>query len=151
VAAINVGGDASLIRRNMVRDTGGSTAFPFVWRHGIHAAGDVMDNQIEGVYASAGDTIVSGIYLDGAAATARNNIIRELSPSGSAPAYGIKAFSNASSAIGTHVVADRYAVVNNRTVHGFGLQNVWSCRDNEVNAFSEPLICEESIGNVVKN
>lgn len=57
---IGVEGDGSMIRRNAVLDTGGSTvstrAFAIYARYSV----DVLDNTVSGVFANSGDT--AGIY-----------------------------------------------------------------------------------------
>lgn len=82
LVGIHVLGPRSLVRRNIVVDTGGSTSQPTSIRFGIHVNADVIDNQVDTVYASAGDTSVHGIYLSDPAATARNNRVRDLVSSG---------------------------------------------------------------------
>ena len=60
---IYVGGDASVVRRNLVRDTGGSPNNPF-YVAGIYLAGDIdaIDNAVDGVFRATGDDgVVDGI------------------------------------------------------------------------------------------
>ena len=88
---LNVEGDGSLVRRNVVRDTGGTMGDAV----GLRVAGDVdvRDNTIAGVAplaAEDGSAMAAGIltYLN-SSGTIRGNRVRGLVPLGPGLSYGI--------------------------------------------------------------
>lgn len=91
---IAVLGDASVIQRNLVRNTGGSTTEPgFARGISIQGSIDVLDNTISGVVPSvdsAGDALAIGIYsVSNLSGSIRGNRIRGLTPAGAGAAYGV--------------------------------------------------------------
>jgi len=81
-------GDGSIIRRNVVLDTGGSSAVPRAY--GIYASQsvDVIDNTVSGVFANSGDTF--GIRTDSnLSSSIANNRVRGVLKSATGIARGI--------------------------------------------------------------
>lgn len=91
---LNVTGENALVRRNRVYDTGGATAAPPSETYGIYAAGDVIDNIVDGVRAVNGDNAI-GIRVNRPGDTARGNIVRNLVPNASGAATGVAGVANA--------------------------------------------------------
>src|SRR5688572_26388864 len=92
---MRVYGDGSIVRRNQVNDTGGSTLTVGVRIAGIHAEGtvDVIDNAVRFVDGtSQAGSIVYGIFsLNGDTGTIRANRVSNLTHSGTFTA-GIRSF-----------------------------------------------------------
>jgi hypothetical protein len=92
-----VQGDGSVIRRNLVYNTGGSTAGVYD-ATGIFAqtAVDVIDNTVVGVTGSSGGNgNANGIYTSGLSdSTIQGNSVRTLAPSGTGHAYGIRNYTS---------------------------------------------------------
>jgi len=88
---ISVFGDGSIVRRNLVINTGGSTLH--YYPNGIVAAGsvDILDNTISGVKAATGTNGgATGLgILNSPGSSIVGNRVRGLSPDGTGPAYGI--------------------------------------------------------------
>jgi len=105
---INIGGDGTVVRRNLVLDTGGGSGGGSP--SGINANGniDIVDNIISGAMAGNGSTGAPfGIKAVGnASGTISGNRIRRLVPLG-AYSYGI-----ALNGAGTPVVSDNHIVLH---------------------------------------
>jgi hypothetical protein len=88
---IIMNGDNSVVRRNMVTNTGGSTLY--ATPYGIYAYNsvDVIDNTVAGVYARAGGGgSAYGIYTNtNLPATVSGNHVRNLTKDGAGTTYGI--------------------------------------------------------------
>jgi len=137
---IDVRGSRNLIQHNSVFDTGGAPdSFSSI---AISAGGDVVDNQVEGVFAVWADAYVFGIDLTDATGTARDNRIRNLTPNGSGRAIGISGLANASSAVGNHVAAAYFVV------QGVGISSIRACANNTVASFTTSYSCSASVGNL---
>jgi len=97
--AINVTGDGSTIRRNQVRDTGGSTVS--TQAHGISVSGsavEVLDNMVDGVVATDNNAVgVLAIVTDGL--VVRGNRIRNLSSGSAEPTFAINLSLSASAVV----------------------------------------------------
>lgn len=87
-------GDASIVRRNEVRNTGKSTNEGLVF--GIQAVGavDVLDNTVSGLRSRTGTNgNVFGIYtLQNDGSTVAGNRVRNLFPDGSGSSWGIRSY-----------------------------------------------------------
>lgn len=87
-AGIWVTGDGSILRRNVVLDTGGSTATTRAFGIYSSQSADLIDNTVAGVFAGSGDTF--GIRTDGnAAGSIAHNRIRGVARSSAGVARGI--------------------------------------------------------------
>ena len=97
--AVHVVGDGSSIRRNQVRDTGGSTRF--FQAYGIEVSGsgvEVVDNLVDGVLGN--DANAAGIKgLSTSGLLVRGNRIRNVSSGTADPVFGITLSSSSSAAI----------------------------------------------------
>lgn len=85
---INLTGDGSIIRRNVIVDTGGSTAI--AGAHGIYTgySVDVIDNTVSGVFANSGDTYGIRTSLN-ASGTLADNRVRDVLQATGGVARGI--------------------------------------------------------------
>ena len=145
--SIYVGGDGSLVQRNRVFDTGGSTMQTNAY--GIYAVAsvDVVDNTVSGVIATAaGDGSAYGIYTgDNFAGRILDNGVRGLVPDGSGAALGID---NVNS--GRLVIAGNH-VVDQTSSGTIGLAcTILNSRakDNVIDGFSVGIsVCGDAGGN----
>jgi len=147
--SIYVGGDGSLVQRNRVTDTGGSTVQ--VNAYGIYAVNsvDIVDNTVSGVAATtAGDGSAYGIYTgDNFAGRIIDNGVRGLLPDGSGATVGIDNVNSGRLVIaGNHVVDQTSsgtiglacAILNSRA------------KDNVIDGFSVGIsVCGDAGGNDV--
>jgi hypothetical protein len=96
--AVDVAGDGSVVRRNLVNDTGGAPDATVIY--GILASNTVVveDNIVTNVAAAAGtDTTVYGLrVIGGNGAVVSRNSVRGLIPSGTGVANGIYTSNGAS-------------------------------------------------------
>ena len=132
--AIHVIGDGSTIRRNQVRDTGGSTASSNPG--GISFAGDgtdAIDNTVDGVAARAGSNDdASGIRaFTGTGVTIGANRVRNLRPDGAGDSRGIS-INGISGVISGNTVS--------APVTGTGVAIGISCADNSSAARGNALL-----------
>ena len=143
---IQVRGDGSIVRRNRVLDTGGSsvtsTAFAIVTFNSV----DIIDNTVSGVLGSTGS--VGGIQttsnLD---ASITGNRIRGLAPGPGASSYGVN--NNTSNRL----------LMRGNEVTGTGLAGSYGlrcsssngrARDNVINGFTTALsVCANDGANVI--
>lgn len=147
--ALYVEGDGSVVQRNLVHDTGGSTAWPG-WSVGIRAHGnaDVIDNTVSGVWpgphASGNGASVGVLTAFNFGGSVRNNRIRGLVSVGTGDTGGIdNDASGAMSIRGNTVIGNgsngsgvtcgnSTAVAKRNIVSGFGT-GILSCTDDGTN------------------
>ena len=148
VIGLHVEGDGSVVRRNRVFDTGGSTTASTL-ATGIDAwySTDVLDNIVSGVSATAGsNSTVWGIYLfQGDGSRVVGNGIRNLFKDGTGYAYGV--FSYSSVRVLMHdndILADGSA--NTRGFYCGSAGGV--VKDNTIADFVSPIMnCTDGGGN----
>lgn len=99
---IRAEGSGNEVLRNLVMDTGGGTGVIFGW--GIIAAGDIVDNVVDGLFGAGADMSAFGIQSIGAGGQVSDNRVRNLAPGGSGQAVGIYVQSDAA-VVGNHVSA----------------------------------------------
>jgi hypothetical protein len=141
-------GDGSVVRRNRVFDTGGSTSGLQPWGLLAYNSADVLDNTVAGVAATSGGNgtvhgITTSTNLDGRVV---GNGVRGLVKDGTGIAYGISNFSsNRLTLVGNHVVGDGSTGV------GLLCQGANdSATDNVISGFATGIsICSDDGGNVV--
>jgi hypothetical protein len=141
-------GDGSVIRRNHVFDTGGSTVSPnAVYALLAYGSVDVLDNTISGAAVGAGSNgSVYGIYTSGNSnGSVRGNRVRGLVKSGTGAEFAIYNFAS-----------DRIALHDNdlagdATAGGIGLicsSTNARARDNTINGFATAINgCGDAGGN----
>lgn len=148
-AGIVVRGDASVIRRNLVIDSGRSTNPGTDNAYGIstQSAVDILDNTIGGVSAQSGSNgNAYGIMtsaITGTAPSISGNRVRDLVPAGTGAARGIA------------VASIVPAMISENLLFGPGAGIGVSCssgsaraRDNIVNGFATGLsFCTNAVGN----
>ena len=146
-ASIDVEGDDSLVRRNLVFDTGQTTTSNYAYGMYTDGAVDVLDNTIANVVAkSGGGGLAYGMYLaNNAGGTISGNRIRGLVPDGAGSAKGIWS-----------PTSTRISIDNNRLVGpgGVGSAGV-TCnntldrvKDNVINGFVTAMTtCGDAGGN----
>ena len=148
--AIFVAGDGSVVQRNRLSTTGGSTISPGL-AYGINSSNgvDFLYNSVDGVAPAAnlaGNGSAYGIYtLSNLNGSFIGNRIRRLGQVGTGLGYGIRnAFSGRVSLERNHVIG----------LGDYGLScgdAAGSAKDNIVNGFTTPLInCTNDGGNVYK-
>jgi hypothetical protein len=148
-AGLLVEGDNTVIRRNRVFDTGGSTQNAYAY--GIFAtySTDVEDNTVSGVAATAGGNgIATGIYAEGnASGSIRGNRVRGLAGDGTGQAWGI--FNSSSDRV---VLRDNDVAATTGTGYGLYCANSnGRARDNTIKGFGTAISgCGNDGGNVVK-
>jgi len=150
---IEVQGDGSVVRRNHVIDTGGSSAVTgFAYGIFTYDAVDVLDNTVTGVLPTAtlaGNGNAIGIYTAGNPnGSISGNRVRGLVPLGSGTARGIYNLNSGRiSLVGNHVIGDGSAGST-----GLRCQNSGgSTKDNIVNGFDTGIdTCTNNGGNVIK-
>jgi len=143
-----VQGDGSVIRRNLVFNTGGSTAGVYN-ATGISAqtSVDIIDNTVVGVTGSSGgDGSAYGIYTTGlSASTIQGNSVRTLVPSGAGHAYGIR-----------NTTSDRLSIRDNELTGDSGGGSVGlTCTNangraigNDISLFGTAIsLCTDASGN----
>jgi nitrous oxidase accessory protein NosD len=151
---IDVEGDGSVVRRNRVFDTGGSTLFPSV--KGIFAvySVDVLDNTVSGVTAhshgdgSVGDGYAIGIQTsDNSGGSISGNRVRGVIPDGTGLAYGVWLFYS------NHIALRNNDVVGTAIAGSIGLRcesATGHARDNVLIGFAIGIdTCSNDGGNVI--
>src|SRR5690606_14211287 len=99
---INLDGE-SVVRRNAVNDTGGATGgFESI---AIVAAGEISDNIVSGVFASAADSYAHGIFALGNGTRVERNRVGGLLPTGAAQSVGIYVPESTAAIVGNHATA----------------------------------------------
>jgi len=152
VWGVYVQGDNSVIRRNLIIDTGGSTVASIYGKpYGIYAKGsmDIMDNLIANVVATPGtDNDAFGIDSDSNVGGHINgNHIRGITKAGTHTIWGIFAGSS------DHVIVRNNDVSGDGTSFGAGIfcsDANSSARDNSIARFDTNAIstCSDDGGNV---
>jgi hypothetical protein len=89
--ALTMNGDGSIVRRNQVLNTGGSTVYGTPYGIYAYSAVDVIDNTVAGVTARAGGGgSAYGIYTsNNVGGTVSGNRVRSVAKDGVGTAYGI--------------------------------------------------------------
>jgi parallel beta-helix repeat protein len=141
------GADNSVVRRNRVYDTGGSSGG--LEAYGIYASAGIIDNEVRGVFTDATTSSVVGIVARGDGNQINGNHVYKLALTGSGGnAYGLDLFSNFST------VANNRFIGGDSTVNGIG---IWGssttqsfCTDNVIGRFSTAMSdCADDGGNAV--
>jgi len=136
-AAINVEGTGNMVAYNRVIDTGGATSQ--VRAIGILADADIIENTVDGVFATSGDTGVRGIQSSGASVEIRGNRIRNLQPSGTAAAQGILS-GGASAAVIANRITTSSGTPNDRGIFFSGGPSPQPfCGGNTISGFATPI------------
>ncbi|QSX79704.1 right-handed parallel beta-helix repeat-containing protein [Agrilutibacter solisilvae] len=143
--------DESIVRRNIVRDTGGSTSL-LASAVGISTWGtvDILDNAVSGVEptpGTEGEASAYGIVVhDSTGASVRGNRVRGLVHAGAGVSYGIHSRD-----------AWRVSFVDNQLVGagtGVGIsceEGTGRARDNVIDGFADPLVaCTDAGGNTLE-
>lgn len=151
VWGILLDGDSSIIRRNTVTNTGGTSTGTYAIA--ISATADVTDNVVDGTFAAAGvaEFTSTGIDERGEGTLIQGNRVRNLIRKGSGSAYGIILENTTGVA-----VRDNYLVQHNST-SGSGIFCTASgtgsdarVRDNVIRHYTTGLsLCNDDGGNVV--
>jgi len=147
---IYVYGDGSVVRRNQVFDTGGSTGSTYAYGIATYSSVDVLDNTVSGVVATAG----AGGQAYGISSQQNNggsisgNRVRMILPDGTAYSYGIE-FSGTSN---RNTIRSN-DVTGTSIANSYGLSCVDSsqrAKDNVINGFATGIsACSNDGGNVV--
>ena len=147
---IEVDGEGSMIRRNQVFDTSGSTAIDS--RYGIYAlySVDILDNTVFGVFAAnGGNGHAVGIFtFDNISGSINGNRIRGLIKSGTGLTVGID------NNLSDHVSMRDNDISGDATAGSIGLRCAdadSSARDNSIRRFASAFsVCNDDGGNVVR-
>jgi hypothetical protein len=148
-AGVSVDGDGSVVRRNLVLDTGGSTVDRIVRGISTDFSVDILDNTVSGVLPgviTGVDDTVDGIFTyQNRSASVSGNKVRGLVPPAEGIARGIFNQSpNRISLVGNHVVGD----ASPGSV-GLSCSNAISrAKDNVVNGFAIAIINCGDDGNI---
>ena len=148
VVALHVEGDGSVVQRNQIFDTGGSTASTgFATAIEVWYSTDVLDNIVSGVSATAGSGgTVWGIYTyQGVGSRVVGNGVRNLFKDGAGIAYGVFNYSSVRVLMRDNdVLADGSA-----NTRGFYCgSNAGVVRDNVIADFASPIMnCTDAGGN----
>lgn len=144
---IFVEGDGSMVRRNLVTDTGGEDPYHGGTLVGIYGIGavDILDNIVSGVFADAdSDGWVAGITLIGSVGgTVQGNRVRGLVSDGTGQPIGIEVYDTVR------------VTLRSNDIIGSGVGTGMTCtgefnraRDNVVNGFATPMQeCGDAGGN----
>ena len=143
----------SVVRRNLVSDTGGQTGGAIAI--GIFAVGDVIDNTVAGVHAEAPSTTVYGIQLNGGALgfEIRGNTVRGVvansDPDGlEGLAVGIDLIGVGHTLAGNRLLDESWIVT---AVPSIGIDSSSSnfCIDNTISGFEDAMsMCSDVGGNI---
>ncbi|HEY0661024.1 MAG TPA: hypothetical protein VGD21_06875 [Lysobacter sp.] len=140
---IAVFGDNHHVQGNRVFDTGGAPDSSV--SYGITGSADIIDNTVDGVFATAANSGTSGISTFGGGSQVRGNRVRGLSAQGTGVANGIVA-----GATGVNVRDNTVALVQatpGNGVYGTGPQT--SCTGNVVIGFGVAYFsCDQGYANV---
>jgi parallel beta-helix repeat protein len=145
---IYVTGDGSVVRRNRIFDTGGSTVFPDTW--GIYTSNsvDILDNTISGVAATVGSNGTAiGIQTNSDTdSSVSGNRIRGLLHAGSGGAVGIENLGD------VRISMRNNDLVGDGDLSSYGLlcdSTVSSAQGNVISAFQTAVFaCSNDGGNV---
>ena len=147
--AMRVSGDGSIVRRNLVMDTGGST---LVTQDAVAIQSvedvDVLDNTVSGVLAtSSGNGSAFGISTyNNISGNVSDNRVRGLAKDGTGSAWGI--YNNASGRVivtGNHLIGSGTGSTGLRCDSG-----VETAADNVISGFATASTCPDDGGNIVK-
>jgi hypothetical protein len=123
-------GDGVLVRRNRIFATGGAVNFA----RGVVATGDVVDNTISRVSATANaDADAMGIFVNNAQAMVLRNRVTGVVATNPEKTFGINVYWGHSRIEGNHVY--------NPTPGGVGISGVWTnpCLHNTVGGYATPV------------
>jgi hypothetical protein len=127
-------GHGHLVRRNRVFDTGGAPDQTYA--SGIYANADVVDNLVDGLFATATNGYPRAISVYGGGRIVQGNIVRGFVVTGSGSAWGLYMGGDGNRASGNHVYLEPTgAGVGIRT--GTGTINY--CSDNTIGGFATPM------------
>ncbi len=140
---IHVMGDNNRVRRNAVYDTGGYPGMNA--SYGILAAAHLIDNTVDGVFATATTSYPTGISVEGYGNEARGNQVSGLALAGSGNAMGIYAADSGIRLAGNHVSGT--AVTAGWGIYGYG-GNTFCTSNTVVNYASAYLSCEYNLDNL---
>jgi hypothetical protein len=147
---LRVAGDGSIVRRNVVVDTGGSTQ-PTTDAYGLRTvdAVDVQDNTVAGVTAATSSSAAAyGIYVyDNPSGSIAGNRVRAIFGDGIGAAHGIYL------AIGGRSVVAQNHVFGNGATGSTGIMcegSSESVLDNVISGFATGLVCHDDGGNVIR-
>ena len=146
-SGIYVVGDGSVIRRNLVLDTAGSTVSTDTTAIWTNDSVDVLDNTVTNVIAS-GNAPAYGIYTESNASGRINgNGVRGVVGAGTGFAYGID------NSISGRITLRDNDLVGNASAGSYGIycQNSnGRARDNVINGFATGIsVCSNDSGNVI--
>ena len=141
---IAVSGDGSVVRGNLVRDTGGAPEnAAYGAAYAIIASADVIDNTVDGVYATGQDTNPWGISVQLAGAEVRGNRVRRMVPTGVGQAMALYGW------VEGITFADN-RVSSTGPIQGAGITGGPQsfCTGNTVSRYSTPIqFCQDAGGN----
>ena len=149
-AAADTHGDGSVIRRNRIFDTGGTTVpgYPAILPIITYDSADIIDNTISGVIAATGSNFsASGMYVSGnPSGTISGNRVRDLSKDGTGKNVAIIL-----TAHGRNAVHDNDLVGDGSADSSYGILcefNDGRARDNNINGFVTGISsCADVSGN----
>jgi len=135
--AIDVQGDGNLVQRNRIFDTGSATGDATA----IHAAADIRDNTIEGIFGAN----TAGIRATGRATEVSGNRIRNLTGTS---ATGVFATGGNQSVLDNRIMGPDVGRASGAAIHGNDQPTY--CRGNITASFSAGLyLCQDNGGNVL--
>jgi hypothetical protein len=145
---LNVQGDASLVTRNQVFDTGGSTVTASVYGIYTGYSVDVLDNTVSGVMARATSSgYAIGIHsFSNAGGTLRGNRIRQLVRDGNGLVFGIRLLSS------SRVTLRENDLGGSASAGSKGLycqSSTGRAKDNVINGFAVGIDTCSNDGNVI--
>lgn len=150
---VRVEGDGSVVRRNHVIDTGGSSALAGI-ADGILTVYtvDVLDNTVSGVLPSedgSGNGTAIGIYMSSNSnGSVSGNRVRGVVKRGAGVAYGVRNISSGRISLdGNHVIGDG----SDGSIGLHCTSDSGSAKDNIINGFATGIdTCTNDGGNVIK-
>jgi hypothetical protein len=146
--AISVEGDDSVIQRNIVANTGGSTIFGYAIGISATHTVDILDNTVSGVRATGGTGgFVYGIYSSVHGGSISGNRVQGLLSDGNGAAFGIVNSGNGG------LTMRNNDVVGSASAGSFGLfcdNSSGHARSNVVNGFATGIeTCTDDGSNVI--
>ena len=144
----DIHGDAAVIRRNRIVDTGGSSNAASAYGIVGYGSIDILDNTIVGVVAGSAGGHAIAVFTDGSSGSINGNRVRDLFKNGGGNAYGVY---NSNSG---YVVMRDNDVLGDAGTGSVGLlcNNAnGSAKDNVIDRFVTALNnCTNDGGNVIK-
>ncbi|QSX78876.1 right-handed parallel beta-helix repeat-containing protein [Agrilutibacter solisilvae] len=131
LVGIRVSGEHNRVIDNAVFDTGGATERTEAY--GIIASADVIGNTVAGVFATAANTYLHGMLVNGDGHQVRGNVIRGLAPAGFGAAHGIVATGSGMTIEGNRVSSA--TLIGGNGIAGHGAADTF-CLDNTVARFA---------------